>query len=56
MDLTNTTLVQIAPDISGHIKDDACKPIAKDLKGKIALIRRGDCTFKIKIANAAIIV
>ncbi|KAK3811182.1 MAG: hypothetical protein J3Q66DRAFT_414766 [Benniella sp.] len=54
MDLTNTTLVQIAPGISGHIKADACKPIVKDLKGKIALIRRGDCTFKIKIANAAI--
>ncbi|KAG0265219.1 hypothetical protein BG011_005262 [Mortierella polycephala] len=54
MDLANTTLVQIASGTSGIAKDDACQPINKDLKGKIALIRRGDCTFKIKITNAAI--
>ncbi|KAG0243461.1 hypothetical protein BGX31_010654 [Mortierella sp. GBA43] len=54
MDLTNTTLVQTAPGTSGQVKSDACKPITKDLTGKIALIRRGDCTFKIKVANAAL--
>ncbi|KAF9189019.1 hypothetical protein BGZ50_000985 [Haplosporangium sp. Z 11] len=53
MDLANTTLVQIASGTSGNVKNDACQPIDKDLKGKIALIRRGDCTFKIKITNAA---
>ncbi|KAF9362126.1 hypothetical protein BGX26_000014 [Mortierella sp. AD094] len=53
MDFANTTLVQIAPGTSGSVKEDACKPITKNLQGKIALIRRGDCLFKIKIANAA---
>ncbi|KAG0216416.1 hypothetical protein BGX28_002886 [Mortierella sp. GBA30] len=54
MNLANTTLVQIAPGTSGKVKSDACEPITKDLTGKIALIRRGECTFKIKIANAAL--
>jgi len=54
MDLANATLVQIAPGTSSEIEDDACKTITKDLKGKIALIRRGGCTFKIKLANAAL--
>ncbi|GJJ68336.1 hypothetical protein EMPS_00682 [Entomortierella parvispora] len=54
MDLANTTLVQIAPGTSSQIPDDACKTISKDLKGKIALIRRGGCTFRIKLANAAL--
>ncbi|KAF9571056.1 hypothetical protein EC968_001040 [Mortierella alpina] len=53
MDLTNATLVQIAPGTSGKVKGDACEAITKDLTGKIALIRRGECTFKIKVANAA---
>lgn len=53
MDLTNVTLVQIAPGTSGKVKGDACEAIKKDLTGKIALIRRGECTFKIKVANAA---
>ncbi|KAF9938319.1 hypothetical protein BGZ67_000284 [Mortierella alpina] len=53
MDLTNVTLVQIAPGTSGKVKGDACEAITKDLTGKIALIRRGECTFKIKVANAA---
>ncbi|KAF9090991.1 hypothetical protein BGX29_011187 [Mortierella sp. GBA35] len=42
------------PGTSGKVANDACKPITKDLTGKIALIRRGDCTFKIKVANAAL--
>ncbi|KAF9206965.1 hypothetical protein BGZ49_001506 [Haplosporangium sp. Z 27] len=54
MDLVNTTLVQITPGTSGKVKEDACKPITKNLQGKIALIRRGDCVFKVKIANAAL--
>ncbi|KAF9336901.1 hypothetical protein BG006_007009 [Podila minutissima] len=54
MDLESTTLVQISPGISGTVKEDACGPITQDLKGKVALIRRGDCTFKIKTANAAL--
>ncbi|KAF9113974.1 hypothetical protein BGX27_000437 [Mortierella sp. AM989] len=53
MDIANSTLVQISPGTSGKVKEDACKPITKNLEGKIALIRRGDCFFKIKIANAA---
>ncbi|KAG0052658.1 hypothetical protein BGZ83_002315 [Gryganskiella cystojenkinii] len=54
MDLANTTLVQIAPGTSTQIPDDACKPITKDLRRKIALIRRGGCTFKIKLSNVAL--
>ncbi|KAF9149466.1 hypothetical protein BG015_008741 [Linnemannia schmuckeri] len=54
MNLSNTTLVAVSPGSSGKVANDACKPIAQDLTGKIALIRRGDCTFKIKIANAAL--
>ncbi|KAF9429725.1 hypothetical protein BGZ94_009695 [Podila epigama] len=54
MDLENTTLVQIAPGTSGTVKADACTPITQNLKGKIVLIRRGECTFKVKVANAAL--
>ncbi|KAG0271527.1 hypothetical protein BGZ95_000659, partial [Linnemannia exigua] len=54
MNFSNTTLVAVSPGTSGKIAGDACKPITQDLTGKIALIRRGDCTFKIKIANAAL--
>ncbi|KAF9380560.1 hypothetical protein CPC16_010269 [Podila verticillata] len=53
MDFETTTLVQISPGTSGKVKGDACAPISLDLKNKIALIRRGDCTFKVKVANAA---
>ncbi|KAF9320275.1 hypothetical protein BG003_006665 [Podila horticola] len=54
MDLETTTLVQISPGVSGTVKGDACTPITRDLTNKIALIRRGDCIFKIKIANAVL--
>lgn len=54
MNFSNTTLVAVSPGTSGKVGNDACKPITHDLSGKIALIRRGDCTFKIKIANAAL--
>ncbi|KAF9132977.1 hypothetical protein BGW39_010870, partial [Mortierella sp. 14UC] len=54
MNLSNTTLVAVSPGTSGKVANDACKPITQDLTGKIALIRRGECTFKIKIANAAL--
>ncbi|KAI1318752.1 hypothetical protein EDD11_005823 [Mortierella claussenii] len=54
MDFRNATLVQVAPGTSGKVKEDACKPITTNLSGKIALIRRGDCIFKQKIANAAL--
>ncbi|KAH7045009.1 peptidase S8/S53 domain-containing protein [Linnemannia elongata] len=54
MNFSNTTLVAVSPGTSGKVANDACKPITQDLSGKIALIRRGDCTFKIKIANAAL--
>ncbi|GJJ78492.1 hypothetical protein EMPS_10851 [Entomortierella parvispora] len=50
MDL-NTTLAQIAPGISGNVTADACKPTTKDIKGKIVLVRRGDCTFAQKLKN-----
>jgi subtilisin family serine protease len=53
MNLSNTTLVAVSPGTSGKVANDACKPITQDLTGKIALIRRGDCTFKVKVANAA---
>nr|CAG8486871.1 4050_t:CDS:2 [Entrophospora candida] len=32
--------------------DDACNPIAKNLTGKLALIRRGGCFFDDKVKNA----
>jgi len=32
--------------------DLGCKPITADVKGKLALIQRGDCTFAIKAKNA----
>ncbi|KAF9139991.1 hypothetical protein BGX30_007173 [Mortierella sp. GBA39] len=54
MNFSNTTLVAVTPGTSGKVANDACKPITQDLSGKIALIRRGDCIFKIKIANAAL--
>ncbi|KAG0049745.1 hypothetical protein BGZ83_005428 [Gryganskiella cystojenkinii] len=52
MPWSNTTLVQVARGTSGKVNDDACQLIDANLKGKIALIRRGGCTFKDKIANA----
>ncbi|KAF9923971.1 hypothetical protein FBU30_005991 [Linnemannia zychae] len=52
MDLHNTTLVAVSPGTSGKVSQDACSPIKQNLSGKIALIRRGDCTFKTKVANA----
>jgi len=33
---------------------DACEPIVNNLSGKIALIRRGDCTFVIKVKAAQV--
>ncbi|KAK3843452.1 MAG: peptidase S8/S53 domain-containing protein [Linnemannia gamsii] len=54
MNFSNTTLVAVSPGTSGKIASDACKPITQDLTGKIALVRRGDCTFKIKISNVAL--
>lgn len=53
MNLSNSTLVAISPGTSGKVANDACQPITQDLTGKIALIRRGGCTFKIKVAYAA---
>ncbi|KAG0338555.1 hypothetical protein BG004_007173 [Podila humilis] len=53
MDLEKANLVQVAPGTSGKVQQDACAPVQKDLKNKIALVRRGDCTFKIKIENVA---
>lgn len=54
MNLANTTLVQIAPGTSSQIPDDACRQITKDVKGKIVLIRRGGCTFRVKLINVAL--
>ncbi|KAF9580203.1 hypothetical protein BGW38_003249 [Lunasporangiospora selenospora] len=54
MDFSNAQLVQLAPGTSGQVKADGCMPISKDLKNKLVLIRRGDCTFKVKIDNAAL--
>ncbi len=31
---------------------DACTPLVNDLSGKIALVRRGSCSFKTKVVNA----
>jgi len=50
MDL-NTTLAQTAPGTSGNVTADACRPITTDIKGKIAVVRRGDCTFAQKLLN-----
>ncbi|KAF9434007.1 hypothetical protein BGZ76_008685 [Entomortierella beljakovae] len=54
MDFANTTLVQVSPGTSGKVKEDACQAIKRNLTGKIAIIRRGDCVFRVKIANAAL--
>ncbi|KAG0049744.1 hypothetical protein BGZ83_005427 [Gryganskiella cystojenkinii] len=51
MNLANTTLAQIAPGTSGNVTADACNTISRDLKGKIALVRRGDCTYAQKLEN-----
>lgn len=48
----NTTLAQIAPGTSGNVTADACKPITEDIKGKIALVRQGECTYAQKLKNA----
>ncbi|KAF9412815.1 hypothetical protein BGZ94_000920 [Podila epigama] len=45
-------LVQLAPGTSGNVKSDGCSPIRQDVKGKIVLVRRGDCTFQKKMDNA----
>jgi minor extracellular serine protease Vpr len=50
MDL-NATLAQTAPGTSGNVTADACDPISTDIQGKIAVVRRGDCTFAQKLRN-----
>ncbi|RUS32366.1 peptidase S8/S53 domain-containing protein [Jimgerdemannia flammicorona] len=34
------------------VEDDGCNAITKDIKGKIALIKRGTCAFLTKVTNA----
>ncbi|KAG0227086.1 hypothetical protein BGW41_003976 [Actinomortierella wolfii] len=51
MDLEHNTLVQIAPGQSAQVHGDACNPISLNLTGKIALVRRGDCSFVQKANN-----
>ncbi|KAF9972941.1 hypothetical protein BGZ73_003861 [Actinomortierella ambigua] len=51
MDVVHNSLVQIAPGESPTVPNDACGPIATNLAGKIALVRRGGCTFLEKANN-----
>lgn len=44
-------LVQLAPGISGRVSKDGCSPIKEDIRGKIVLVRRGDCTYDQKMTN-----
>jgi len=43
---------QIVPTGTPTTDDDACNGIGVDVSGKIALIRRGTCTFNVKAVNA----
>ncbi|KAL2075141.1 hypothetical protein VTL71DRAFT_83 [Oculimacula yallundae] len=42
----------VATSLDSTVPNDACTTITADLTGTIALIRRGTCSFDIKIANA----
>ncbi|KAF9316924.1 hypothetical protein BG003_001412 [Podila horticola] len=44
-------LVQLSPGTSGRVSRDGCSAIEKNVRGKIVLVRRGDCTFSQKMAN-----
>ncbi|KAI9234044.1 MAG: peptidase S8/S53 domain-containing protein [Podila humilis] len=44
-------LVQLAPGTSGRVSNDGCLPITQDIRDKIVLVRRGDCTFNQKMTN-----
>ncbi|RUS33060.1 peptidase S8/S53 domain-containing protein [Jimgerdemannia flammicorona] len=48
--LSNVSLIAVSDTTA--VEDDGCNPITKDIKGKIALIKRGICTFLIKATNA----
>lgn len=44
-------LVQLFPGTSGLVSRDGCSAISQNVRGKIVLVRRGDCTFDEKTAN-----
>ncbi len=44
-------LVQVV-DGAGESPTDGCEPPVSDLKGKLALVDRGNCTFEVKVAGA----
>ncbi|KAG0031184.1 hypothetical protein BGZ82_007090 [Podila clonocystis] len=44
-------LVQLSPGTSGRVSRDGCSAIKQNVRGKIVLVRRGDCTFNQKMAN-----
>jgi PA domain-containing protein len=46
-----TGTVVVAQDGVG-VSTDACEPIASDVRGRIALVDRGICTFVVKVKNA----
>ncbi|KAJ1926922.1 hypothetical protein FBU59_007271, partial [Linderina macrospora] len=43
---------QIAAVVDSTNSSEGCGKISQDLKGKIALIKRGTCTFNVKVVNA----
>ncbi|KAG0085445.1 hypothetical protein BGZ92_008994 [Podila epicladia] len=44
-------LVQLSPGMSGRISRDGCSAIKQNVREKIVLVRRGDCTFVEKMRN-----
>ncbi|KAF9294966.1 hypothetical protein BGZ74_011023 [Mortierella antarctica] len=44
-------LVQLFPGTSGLVSRDGCSAINQNVRDKIVLVRRGDCTFDEKTAN-----
>lgn len=44
-------LVQLAPGTSGRVSYDGCSPIKQNIRDKIVLVRRGDCTYNQKLTN-----
>ncbi len=46
-----TGTVVVAQDGVG-VSTDGCQPITSDLRGKVALVDRGTCTFNVKVKNA----